>query len=115
MDTRVSYEKIVKEVLSAYAAFYAQGGGQPLHPVFDDEHKSYMLLKIGWQGLKYIHSATIHLEILGDKIWIQSDHTEEGIATDLLEAGVPREDIVLGFRPPHIRKHTGFAVVETPA
>jgi hypothetical protein len=27
-----------------------------------------------------------------------------------VEASVPREDIVLGFRPPHARKHTGFAV-----
>ena len=26
--------------------------------------------------------------------------------------GVPREDIVLGFRPPNIRKYTDFAAVE---
>jgi hypothetical protein len=36
--------------------------------------------------------------------------TEEGVATDLLEAGVLKEDIVLGFRHPKIRQHTGFAV-----
>ena len=38
------------------------------------------------------------------------DDTEEGVATDLLEAGVPKEDIVLGFRHPKVRQHTGFAV-----
>jgi len=29
---------------------------------------------------------------------------------DLMEAGIPKEDIVLGFRYPKIRKYTGFAV-----
>jgi hypothetical protein len=27
----------------------------------------------------------------------------------LLEAGVPKEDIVLGFRPAEVREYTGFA------
>ena len=35
--------------------------------------------------------------------------TEEGIATDLLEAGVPKEDIVLAFQPPDVRRFTEFA------
>ena len=82
--------------------------------MFDDAHQSSLLLNIDWRGKKYLHSATIHLEIIGEKIWIQNDHTEEGIATDLLEAGVPKEDIVLGFRHPSIRKYTEFAAVDTP-
>ncbi len=45
-----------------------------------------------------------------DKVWIQCDETEEGIATDLMEAGISKEDIVLGFRYPKVRKYTGFAV-----
>ncbi|KAF3885538.1 hypothetical protein DA73_0400008760 [Tolypothrix bouteillei VB521301] len=39
----------------------------------------------------------MHLEIKDSKIWIQHDGTEVGIATLLLEQGVPKEDIVLGF------------------
>jgi hypothetical protein len=52
----------------------------------------------------------MHLDLIGDKIWIQYDDTEEEIATDILEAGVPKEDIVLGFCHPKIREYTGFAV-----
>jgi hypothetical protein len=44
------------------------------------------------------------------QIWIQRDGTEHGIATDLLDAGVPKEHIVLGFKPPEVRKYTDFAV-----
>jgi hypothetical protein len=42
-------------------------------------------------------------------VWIQYDGTEEGIAGDMLEAEIPKEAIVLGFRPPEVRKYTGFA------
>ena len=56
------------------------------------------------------HGCIIHLEIINGKIWIQRDGTEDGIATDLLAAGVPKSDIVLAFHPPEIRQHTDFAV-----
>ena len=38
------------------------------------------------------------------------DFTEEGLATKLVEFGVPQTDIVLGFRAPYVRQFTGFAV-----
>lgn len=44
------------------------------------------------------------------KIWIQQDFTEEGLANQLVELGVPKTDIVLGFRTPYVREFTGFAV-----
>ncbi len=43
------------------------------------------------------------------KIWIEEDRTEDGIATDLLQAGVSCEDIVLAFHPPRLRQFTEFA------
>ncbi|BAZ86234.1 XisI protein [Dolichospermum compactum NIES-806] len=36
--------------------------------------------------------------------------TEVGIANELVELGVPKEDIVLGFQLPSVRKYTDFAV-----
>ena len=30
------------------------------------------------------------------------------MATDLLAAGIPKEDIVLGFRHPNVRQYTKF-------
>jgi hypothetical protein len=45
-----------------------------------------------------------------DKVWIQYDDTEEGIATDLVSSGIDKNDIVLGFRHPKIRQQTGFAI-----
>ncbi|MBD1219149.1 MAG: XisI protein [Aphanizomenon flos-aquae Clear-A1] len=38
------------------------------------------------------------LESLGLKVWIQRDFTEEGVASELVELGVPKTDMVLGFK-----------------
>ncbi|MCE7982038.1 MAG: XisI protein [Caldilinea sp. CFX5] len=78
--------------------------------IFDDEHGRYTLLEVGWDDSHYVHGSIIHVDIINDKIWIQYDGTEEGIAGELVDAGVPKEKIVLGFRPERLRPHTGFAV-----
>ncbi|MGB3207023.1 MAG: element excision factor XisI family protein, partial [Crinalium sp.] len=39
----------------------------------------------------------------------QRDFTEVGVANELLAAGVPKQDIVLGFQAPYKRKFTEFA------
>ncbi len=108
MDTQLDYSQISKYVLKEYDNFYKKLGFSSLRLLFDDLRQSYMLLDIGWYDKKYIHNATIHLEIINGKIWIQHDGTDPGIALDLEEAGVPRKDIVLGFRPPHVCQYTGY-------
>lgn len=109
MDNKLNYQDIIKRILLKYAEYF-QYAGVNLHQLFDDNHNSYMLLNIGWHNKKYIHRATLHLEIIAGKIWIHTDDTEDGIAEDLLKLGVPKEDIVLGFKPPSMRLYTGFAV-----
>jgi hypothetical protein len=52
----------------------------------------------------------IHVDIVEGMIWIQRDGTEEGIAKALVNAGIPRERIVLGFRSPQLREDSPFAV-----
>jgi hypothetical protein len=49
------------------------------------------------------------VDIRDDLVWIQHDGTEDGIANELVEAGIPREQIVLAFHPPDQRKRTSFA------
>ncbi|MFN6486119.1 MULTISPECIES: XisI protein [unclassified Nostoc] len=111
MDTRLKYQDIIKTVLQNHAN-YRTGlpDGYASQVLFDDERGQYLVLDIGWSGDKYLHATPIHLSLIDEKIWIQWDDTEEGVATDLLEAGVPKKDIVLGFRHPKVRQHTGFAV-----
>ena len=50
------------------------------------------------------------IDIINEKIWIQQNNTEAKIVDELLERGVLREDIVLGFQHPQTRAISGFAV-----
>lgn len=111
MDTRLKYQSLVKDVLQSHANYRATlPDGYTSQVVFDDERGQYLVLDIGWNGDRYLHATPIHVSLIGDKVWIQADDTEEGIASDLIAAGISREDIVLGFRHPKVRQHTGFAV-----
>jgi hypothetical protein len=70
----------------------------------------YELIYVGWNRKERIHGSISHVDLRGEKIWIQHDGTEGGIAGELVEAGIPREQIVLAFHSPEVRQHTGFAV-----
>ncbi len=68
-------------------------------------------MNVGWNNGRRVHGCIIHVDIIEGKIWIQRDGTESGTALDLEEAGVPKGDIVLGFREPELRPYTGYAAV----
>ena len=111
MDTRLKYREIIKSVMQKYADYYTTiSQGDNIQVLFDDERGQYLILDMGWNLDEYLHNTPIHLSLINDKIWIQYDDTEEGVATDLILAGVPKTDIVLGFRHPKVRQYTGFAV-----
>ena len=78
--------------------------------IFDQEKGQFLLVTTGWENNKRVHGCLVHIELIGDKLWIQRDGTEYGIANELLEAGISKENIILGFHPEHIRKYTDFAV-----
>lgn len=52
----------------------------------------------------------IQIDIKGQTIWIQYDGTEIGVANELIERGIPKANIVLGYRSPFVRQYDGFAV-----
>ena len=68
------------------------------------------MLDIGWDRTGRVHSVVLHLRIIEEKIWIEFDGTEGGIALELLELEVPKSDIVLGFIRPKSRHLTDFYV-----
>ena len=76
--------------------------------VFDEKQDHYQLLYVGWRGNKRDFGCILHLDIKDGKIWIQHDGTEVGIANQLVEMGVPKQDIILAFHEPYIRQFTEF-------
>lgn len=57
-----------------------------------------------------VHAVILHMRLQNGKVWIEQDGTETGVADELLQAGIPKDDIVLGFYRPERRAITEFAV-----
>lgn len=110
MDKLEKYRKIIEQILREYAAIPYRYGEVEEKVIIDREGNNFFLVDIGWQNKSRVHGFIVHVEIIGDKIWIQRDGLEDGITDELVAAGVPKDKIVLGFHPPEVRQYTGYAV-----
>lgn len=113
MDNKLTeYRHIIKQILVRYVELINR------HPkpnketlmVCDEERDHYILHTIGWQDKRRIWNTFVYVRLRNGKFWVEVDGLEYGIATDLLEAGVAKEDIVLAFYHPERRPLTEFAV-----
>ncbi len=101
---------IIKRILEGFASVKPAVGDVEVELVCDDERGHYELMQCGWMGMRRVHGSVIHIDLRGDKVWIQHDGTNAHVAEQLVEAGIPRERIVLGFHAPYKRGLTSFAV-----
>lgn len=110
MDKLVLYRQAIRTLLQDYATLSAADKDVDTQLLFDDQHDHYQLMHVGWKNGQRIYGSVIHLDVINGKVWLQHNGTEGDIAQELMELGVAREDIVLGFRSPAVRIYTGYAV-----
>ncbi|MCC6723517.1 MAG: XisI protein [Saprospiraceae bacterium] len=111
MDKVKKYEQIILHLLNDYAGIRKSLTPNVISQVLvDRENQHYQLLSIGWHNGKFVYTMAFHFSIQNDKVWIQQNNTDAMIADELVERGVLRSDIVLGFVPEKVRGETGFAV-----
>lgn len=108
MDTRTRYRQHLQNLLRKRASQVWDERIQA-QTIFDTERDHYQLIYVGWRDSKRVYGVILHADIIDEKIWIQQDGTEEGLANQLVELGVPKPDIVLAFDPPELRKYTEFS------
>ncbi|MBS3025820.1 MAG: XisI protein [Dolichospermum sp. DET50] len=110
MEKLELYRSCIKALLSEYAKLSKSDDEAETELIFDTERDHYQVVNTGWKNRKPVYGCVLHLDIKGEKIWIQHDGTEIGIANELVKLGVPNSDIVLAFHEPLVRQYTGFAV-----
>lgn len=112
MDRLETYRSLLKELLTNHAERMRRSP-QPnteIEVTFDEERDHYMVLRVGWTTKGRVFVPTLFARLKNDKIWIENDWTDEGLATELIAKGVSAENVVLAFHPPDMRIHTEFAV-----
>lgn len=104
------YRAILRKVMAEYASGDQENGNVRTELVIDETQNHFEVICVGWQGDERVHHTVLHVDIINGKLWIQVNNTDRKIGEELVEAGVRREDIVLGFHPAKLRQYTEFAV-----
>ncbi|MEN8217509.1 MAG: XisI protein [Pseudomonadota bacterium] len=93
------YQSCIKQLLSEYESLKTDNASIEL--ICDDNRKRYLATWVGWKQDKRIHQCAVHIDIIDAKVVIQWNDTEDQIAHDLIEMGIPKDRINLGMIPPY--------------
>ncbi|MBW4478579.1 MAG: XisI protein [Tolypothrix brevis GSE-NOS-MK-07-07A] len=120
------YRSIIKKILTEYYQMTAAQSNKSTETearespqesldsdyriAFDDEHSQYLWFRFGWKEKQRIQHIIMYLCIKNSKVWVEEDATDLCVVDDLLAAGIPQTDIVLGFHHPSKRELTEFAI-----
>ncbi len=111
MDTlKTNLKQATIQVLQDYLEFISNDPETESQLVIDEIRNHYLLVDIGWHKSRRIYGTLTHIDIIDQKIWIQQDGTEEGVANELVNLGIPPQQIVLAYKTLESRKITDFAV-----
>ncbi|MEM9007895.1 MAG: XisI protein [Cyanobacteria bacterium P01_F01_bin.86] len=110
MDKLATYRESVKTLLSRYAQTDVADETVEVQLIFDEQRDHYQWMNVGWEDLKRVYRCIVHFDIRDGKVWLQQNLTDRNLAEELVEMGVTREDIVLGFQPPYKRPYTDYGV-----
>ncbi|NES07906.1 MAG: XisI protein [Okeania sp. SIO2F4] len=107
---KLNYPELVQKILTESFLGEDISPDTAVEAVFDTVRDRYLVVNLGWDDHKRVYGITVHVDIKDGKIWIQQDCTDIGVADELLAAGVPKTDIVLGFQSVYRRQFSGLAV-----
>jgi hypothetical protein len=110
MANLAQYREIVQQLLQDYAALSRDDQEVETEIICDTTRDHYQLVHVGWQNDRRVYGGILHLDIKDGKIWLQHNGTENDIAAELVEMGVPKTDIVIGFHSPFKRQFTEYAI-----
>lgn len=106
---KLNYTEAIEKILNTFSDMVVRSGTE-VKIIRDRESGNYLVILAGWNDQSRVYGVSVHIEIKDDKIWIQQDRTDTGIAEELVELGVPKTDIVLAFKSAFTRKFTEYAV-----
>ena len=106
MEKIKKYENLIIELLNSI-----KGTSLDNVVIADKEKRHYQLLHVGNDSRnRYFFHVRIHFHLREDGvICVYENRTEEEIGDTLMEQGVPKSDILVGFLPQTARQYAGYA------
>lgn len=111
MDKLTRYREVVRRLVEEYASHKPPVGDVDTYTMIDPGRDHYVAMQTGWVNhRRRIHGTVLHLDIIDGKIWVQHDGPERPVAEEVAAAGVPKEDIIIAYKPADVRPFTGYGV-----
>lgn len=108
------YQKALEQYVRTLATKYnnALGNEMTYLPIVDLRGNHFQLVKMGWHKHQFVFVVLIHFDINPEtgNIWIQQNNTEILLDQELAKFNVPKNHLVLGFRPEYMRVDSDYAV-----
>ncbi len=99
------YKKAAREIVEEIYRMIPAEDDVETQMVVDEPGGHFILFSVGWYSKHREYNAFLHLDVKQDgTVWIQHDGTDRKVAYWLIEKGVAKQDIVLGFRQPEVRE-----------
>lgn len=110
MDKLEHYRNCIQNLLENHSQFNNCDDEIESALFFDPVRDRYQLMRVGWKGLERVYYTVLHFDIKDEKIWLQHNATDVDVGQELVNMGIPKEDIILGLHPPYKRPYTGYGV-----
>lgn len=110
MDKLERYRTCIQTLLEQHSQYKTQDEEVESALFFDPVRDRYQLMRVGWRGLHRIYHTVLHFDIKNGKVWLQQNTTDVDVGQELVEMGIPKEDIILGLHPAYKRPYTGYGV-----
>lgn len=105
----ISHQTAILELVELLAKVDSSEQADATIKIIDELGGHYLLFNNTWKDGRRYYGCFLHIDLSADgKIWIQHDGTDLNVAEQLMEAGIAKEEIVLGFQPPSVRAVLGF-------
>ena len=113
MDRLDIYRNYIETLVRQYAEI--RGLIPTIHrqAVCDRTSDTYGVCSYGWHKNRRIWGFSIHITVRQDKVCIEHNGCDRDIAQELVNMGIPKEDIVLCFLAPGDRTVEGFGELST--
>lgn len=93
----IDYRQRVLQVLNMHANMLGEPAWIQSRVESNSSDNTYQLIDRDPRENSGTDYVVVELKLFGGKVWVLNDGIEYGIAEDLLEAGIPSEDIVEDF------------------
>ncbi|MEM6320215.1 MAG: element excision factor XisI family protein [Bacteroidota bacterium] len=111
MDTLKNYQQLLSKFFKERLDIQnSQASGLKGHLTINESKTDFLLLKMGWVNQLFVHAIVFHVEIKNGKVWIYEDKTDIDVPQILVDSGVNKKDIVLGYLSPKLRSFSEYAV-----